>query len=402
MKITLLLTQSLEYPSGLGRYFPIAKELVRLGHEVKILALHPSFATVRPRSFSLNGVQISYVGQMHVRQIGDQRLYFRFPVLMWVAALSTLRLTLKALGGHTDLFHLGKPQPINGMAALIAAKFLRRKPLYLDCDDYEAESNRVSANWQKQVLALFENGLPRYAQGLTVNTRFLKERIIGLGYPPERIIRVPNGIDRARFSGLDPEYVSKLKSSLGLENHKVVVYLGSISLASHPLQLLLQAFARLSERLSTARLILVGGGEDLETLRNMIPQIGLEGRAFLLGRVKPDVAPYYLAMGDVSVDPVVDDPVARARSPLKIVESLAVRVPVVTGDVGDRAEYLGNGLAGILVKPGDAEALTDGLLGVLTDEDRAYAMAQAAQEMRERYYWDVLIHDFCKIYELDE
>lgn len=402
MRITLLLTQSLEYPSGLGRYFPIAKELVRLGHEVNILALHPSFATVHPRSFSLNGVQISYVGQMHVRQVGDQRFYFRPPVLIWIAVLSTLRLTLKALGVDTDLFHLGKPQPINGMAALIGAKFLRRKPLYLDCDDYEAESNRTSGNWQKRVLALFENGLPRYTQGLTVNTRFLKERIIGLGYPPERIIRVPNGIDRARFTGLDPEYASRLKSSLGLENQKVVLYLGSISLANHPLRLLLQAFVKVSERLSTARLILVGGGEDLETLRNMIPQMGLEGKAFLLGRVKPKIAPYYLAMGDVSVDPVIDDPVARARSPLKIFESMAVGVPVVTGDVGDRSEYLGNGLAGILVKPGDAEALADGLLGVLADEDRAYAMAQAAQEMRERYYWDVLIRDFCKIYDLEE
>lgn len=402
MKITLLLTQSLEYPSGLGRYFPIAKELVRLGHEVKILALHPSFATVRPRSFSLNGVQISYVGQMHVRQVGDERLYFRPPVLIWVAVLSALRLTLKALDVDTDLFHLGKPQPMNGMAALIVAKLLRRKPLYLDCDDYEAESNRVSGNWQKRVLALFEDGLPKYTQGLTVNTRFLKERIIGLGYPPERIIRVPNGIDRARFAGLDSEYISKLKSSLGLENHKVIVYLGSISLASHPLQLLLRAFVRVSERLSRARLLLVGGGEDVETLPKMILQMGLEGKAFLLGQVKPEIAPYYLAMGDVSVDPVMDDPVAQARSPLKIFESMAVGVPVVTGDVGDRSEYLENGLAGILVKPGDAEALADGLLTVLTDEDRAYAMAQAAQEIRERYYWDVLIRDFCKIYECKE
>lgn len=400
MRIAFLLTSSLEYPYGLGRCFPIAKELVKLDHEVKILALHPSFATVHPRSFTLSGVRITYVGQMHVREVGDQRLYFPSPVVVWIAALSTLRFTLNALNSKTDLFHLGKPQPINGMAALIAAKFLRRKPLYLDCDDYEAESNRVSGNWQKRVLALFEDGLPRYTQGLTVNTRFLKERIIGLGYPRERIIRVPNGIDRDRFAGLDPEYVSQLKSSLGLENRKVIVYLGSISLASHPLRLLLEAFARVSERLRAARLILVGGGEDVETLRDMIPQIGLEGKAFLLGRVEPELTPYYLAMGDVSVDPVMDDLVARARSPLKIFESMAVGVPVVTGDVGDRSEYLGNGQAGILVKPGDAQALADGLIDVLAEEDRAYAMAQAALERRERYYWDVLVRDFRKIYDL--
>jgi len=32
MKITFLLTQSLEDSSGLGRYFPLTKELARLGH----------------------------------------------------------------------------------------------------------------------------------------------------------------------------------------------------------------------------------------------------------------------------------------------------------------------------------------------------------------------------------
>ena len=39
MKITFLLTQSLEDPSGLGRYFPLAKELARPGNEVNILAI---------------------------------------------------------------------------------------------------------------------------------------------------------------------------------------------------------------------------------------------------------------------------------------------------------------------------------------------------------------------------
>ncbi len=43
MKIHFLLTQDLESPSGLGRYAPMARELVALGHQVRVSALHSAY-----------------------------------------------------------------------------------------------------------------------------------------------------------------------------------------------------------------------------------------------------------------------------------------------------------------------------------------------------------------------
>ena len=40
MKIAFMLTQSLDSPSGLGRYGPLARELARMGHAVEVFALH--------------------------------------------------------------------------------------------------------------------------------------------------------------------------------------------------------------------------------------------------------------------------------------------------------------------------------------------------------------------------
>jgi glycosyltransferase involved in cell wall biosynthesis len=54
--------------------------------------------------------------------------------------------------------------------------------------------------------------------------------------------------------------------------------------------------------------------------------------------------------------------------------------------------------AGILVDPGNAAALAEGLLMVLSDKDRAQAMRQATARVRERYYWDRLVSDFVKVY----
>jgi len=91
---------------------------------------------------------------------------------------------------------------------------------------------------------------------------------------------------------------------------------------------------------------------------------------------------------------------ARARSPLKIFESLALGVPVVTGDVGDRRHILDGGRAGMLVKAGDAQALAEGIRTILEDADLAQTMREAALTLRERYYWDVLVREFEKVYEL--
>jgi len=411
MKITFLLTQSLEDPSGLGRYFPLAKELVRLGNEVSILALHPNLGGLPQRRLQVGGVEVHYVGQMHVRKVGSQKTYFSTFGLARVALASSLRMSVRSLLAETDVIHLGKPHPINGVAAL-AAKFWRGKRLYLDCDDYEADSNRFSGRWQRAVVALFEDGLPRCVSGMTVNTRFTQERNAALGFPVDKIVYVPNGVDRDRFAQVDPAKAQTLRRELGLDGKKAVAYVGSMSLVNHPVDLLLEAFAVVRRRRSDAVLILAGGGEDYDFLQRRAEELGLAEAAIFVGRVKPEIAPYYLAMADVSVEPVHDDLTARARSPLKLFESLAVGTPVVTGDVGDRRDILSappqspptlggkfrDGEAGLLVEPGHAQALAEGILTILEDSDLAHAMQEAALSLRERYYWDVLVQDFVKVY----
>lgn len=397
MKITFLLTQSLEDSSGLGRYFPLTKELARLGHEVDILALHPNLGSLSRRRLQTSGVNVHYVGQMHVRKVGSQKTYFSTLGLARVALASSLRMSYRTLLTETDIIHLGKPHPMNGVAAL-GAKLLRGKRLYLDCDDYEAESNRFSGRWQRAVVALFEDNLPRFASGMTVNTRFTQARNIALGFPEDKIVYVPNGVDRERFAKVDLGKVQHLRRELGLDDKKVVAYVGSMSLVNHPVDLLLEAFVIVRRRCDDAVLILAGGGEDYDFLRRRAEELGLGEAAVFVGRVDPGAVPYYLAMSDVSAEPVHDDLTARARSPLKVFESLAVGTPVVTGDVGDRRNVLNDGEAGMLVQPGDAQALAEGITAVLEDGDLAHAMKEAALSLRERYYWDVLVKDFVRVY----
>ena len=398
MRIAFLLTQSLESPSGLGRYWPLARELVRAGHSVTILALHHDYASLHQRRFARDGVEVRYVGQMHVLKQGSDKLYFGPGKLLTVTALSTWRLMIAALKLPVDAYQLGKPHPMNGLAVLLP-HLARGKPVFLDCDDYEAASNRFAGPWQRRTVALFEDHLPKVATGITTNTRFTLERLNRLGYPSERIVYVPNGIDRDRFSGVDGSAVEALRCELGLGARKVVLYVGSLSLASHAVDLLLQAFVRVQQADPQSCLLLVGGGEDYGRLDAWARELGLGDSVRFVGRVPADMVPAYYGLARVTVDPVHDDPASQARFPLKLVESLGLGIPVVTGQVGDRPALLSSG-GGLLVTPGDAVALAEGILTILGDDALHACLSEQALQVRERYYWDRLVQDFARVYQV--
>ena len=398
MRVAFALTQSLDSPSGLGRFGPIAREMARLGYGVEIYALHYDWAHLHPRTFQDSGVAVAYVGQMHVRKEGSRKLYYRPAQLLTIALSSTLRLALALRRSSADVIHLGKPQPINTLAARLGR---RGRPVYCDCDDYEAATNRFSGRWQQSIVRYFEDGVTRDAAGLTTNTHFTRARYEALGYPGDRIVYVPNGVERRRF--MEPGRPDHLRDKWGLSTKTpVVLYVGTISTLSHSVDLLLAAFAIVHEAMPDARLLLIGGGEDFDRLQVEARASGLEDAAIFAGRVAPDQVPACFGLATVSVDPVRDDLIARARSPLKAIESLVMGIPVVTGDVGDRAALLQHGEFGVLVDAGSSEALARGLLAVLSNPDRHDKMSRAAVAAREQWFWDHLITDFVRVYRTQE
>jgi glycosyltransferase involved in cell wall biosynthesis len=222
--------------------------------------------------------------------------------------------------------------------------------------------------------------------------------LLALGIPEERITRVPNGIDRERFARTDPGRVEALRAELGLSGCTVVAYVGSLSSPSHPLDLLLDAFSRIYRAEAASKLLIVGGGEDYDRLREQVVQMGLGDAVLFVGRVPAREAPVYYRLSDVLVDPVYDDPVGQSRMPLKLFESWASGVPFVSGDTGDRREILGTPPAGVLVRPGDASALADGILNVLRRPQDAAAYRRRGLERVSNYDWDHLARKMEAVY----
>ena len=133
-------------------------------------------------------------------------------------------------------------------------------------------------------------------------------------------------------------------------------------------------------------------------MRDRSRQLEITDYVIFTGRISPEKIPDYISAATVSVDPVKDDLTAKARSPLKIMESLVLGTPVVTSDVGDRRSILIDGKYGLLVPPGNVQGLSDGLIQILGQPAMRSKMEKAANKSREQWLWNNLCEKFLSVY----
>ncbi len=101
------------------------------------------------------GVEVYYVAPMHVRKKGNLKTYYSQIELFFLMFHATFALMIGALRWPADIIHIGKPHPMNGIAGVIAHIF-QRNQLFVDCDDFEAGTNRYNGEWQRKVIQFFE------------------------------------------------------------------------------------------------------------------------------------------------------------------------------------------------------------------------------------------------------
>jgi colanic acid/amylovoran biosynthesis glycosyltransferase len=128
---------------------------------------------------------------------------------------------------------------------------------------------------------------------------------------------------------------------------------------------LLEAAARL---LAPVRLRIVGDGEQRGELERRIAELGLGARVELAGPATHDELPAEYAAAHIVVVPSIADAKGdRDGLPNVVLEAMSCARPVVASDIGAVSSAVVDGRTGVLVPPGDAEALA-GALEFLVDQ----------------------------------
>ena len=218
------------------------------------------------------------------------------------------------------------------------------------------------------------------ASALAVVSRELQGYVVGRGAAPERVHVLGNAVDLDRFNPSVPA------ADLGLDPSAFVIgFTGSLK-RWHGIDILLEAFRLVHEKLPEAHLLMVGDGPKHGWAKGFVQGAGLMDAVTLTGWVDHDALPGLIARMDAATAPYPPSDNCYF-SPLKLYEYLAVGRPVVASAIGQSAEVIRDGVNGLLTPPGDAAALAEALLGLRADRARAARIADAAAAEGRRHSW---------------
>jgi glycosyltransferase involved in cell wall biosynthesis len=147
--------------------------------------------------------------------------------------------------------------------------------------------------------------------------------------------------------------------------------------AKKGVDLLLHATALVVRQLPSARLLIVGDGEERDRLECLIRDLGLLDNVTMCGHLTRPELDRRLATAWVQVLPSrYPEPFANA-----VTEAMMRGTAVVGTAAGGTAELVRDGFTGYLVPVGDAPALAERLLSLLTDREAAERLGRAAREV---------------------
>jgi len=209
--------------------------------------------------------------------------------------------------------------------------------------------------------------------------------------PFPAIFVVPNGIDSDIFRPLSQE---ETRQQLGLPLDRLyIAYTGSLHIWQG-VDVLLRAFAHLIKQFPRCRLLVVGGHDEpnKDAYRKLAQALNIADHVHFVPFVPYEQSALYIAAADVCVAPYVPSYCEHGGgSPLKLYAYLSCGRPVVLSDLGEfvDADLVRVSGAGLLVPPGDPEALAEAVGKLLSDPALRSEMGRRGREaILGGYTWD--------------
>jgi glycosyltransferase involved in cell wall biosynthesis len=144
--------------------------------------------------------------------------------------------------------------------------------------------------------------------------------------------------------------------------------------------LLLEAVVSVRRKLPGVHLMLVGDGPDEEMLRGKVAEWDLLGNVtFFPFTSQPEYA-------FEAIDVTVLSSVRKEGLPNVLLESMAMSTPVVSTRLAGTPEVVHEGETGLLVEPGDVEALGGAIERIWADREAYKRMAAAGRALMEREF----------------
>ena len=209
-------------------------------------------------------------------------------------------------------------------------------------------------------------------------------------YPGPKSQVIPNGVS----VDTQPEVVTAIQAELAATGSgPLIVHVGNIRPHKGHVTLI-EATRSVIELIPDAMVVSIGGEKqegDLARLRSAASAAGIDGNLRFLGR--RDDARSFIAAADLVINPSDIEGL-----PVTLLEALALGRRVVATDVGGVSSIVEDEQTGLLVPPGDPDALAAAVVRALTSPESRVWAEEGARRIRENHSLSEMVASYEAVY----
>lgn len=198
-----------------------------------------------------------------------------------------------------------------------------------------------------------------------------------------------NGVDTTRFKPME----TTVRQMLGIHDDTFLVAFAGRLVGWKGVRYAVDAIALLKN--DNIKLLVIGAGDDLPALQRRAAEKGVQDCVIFHPPVSHDELPAWYAAADAGVFPSIGD----EAFGITIAEAMACGKPVIGSYIGGIAEVIGNEeQSGLLVPPGNAQAIADAMKQLYMLPDRGKEMGENARlRIVGRYTWQHSSHRLLRV-----
>jgi glycosyltransferase involved in cell wall biosynthesis len=227
-----------------------------------------------------------------------------------------------------------------------------------------SRAGRVELNW-----------LRKWAARLLILNDGMMQEAIEDGFTAEQLTWMPNPVDSDEFRPGKPAEIAALRERHGIKPDAcVAIYVGRLS-SEKGLCCLLRGFAQAARSVSNFALLLVGDGTLRPELEALVRELGLsKEQVRFVGQIAISQVSSWLRASDIFVLVSPNEGFSCA-----LAESMSSGLPSVVSQIPGNAQLIDEGVHGLTVPVGDADAIAGALIKLFQDPPRRKHMGEAAR-----------------------
>jgi glycogen synthase len=221
------------------------------------------------------------------------------------------------------------------------------------------------------------------AEAVLVITSRLHRLLVSDGVEQNRLHLIPPGVKASLFEGPFEDPFADIRRPR-------VLFVGRLA-RQKGVSTLVEAAGLLKD--PSAQVLFVGDGPERKALEREAQRIGVGDRLHFVGFFAHDQLSAVFAHADLLVLPSLYEELGTV-----LLEAMQAALPIVASRTGGIPDVIEDGVNGLLVPPGDPEALARAIDRLLADRALAYRLSEGAQERAKDYDWEVLAGRVLQVY----